>query len=443
MLFLSVGMGPSRRIAGQPKSSPEVLTVFLTGNEFGSMKPCGCSGGQLGGFSRRKAILAQVPKARRLIIDTGFLIRDQREQDLIKFNVIIRALGLLDYDLVNLTARDIETAQNLGLLANMGQDPKFICAAGITDANLPATFSRRMVLKGGQIRVVIAAFDLERGKAEEIKGLFGAASDEQAVKILIVNGCQAEKVGTFLKDVGFVDCVVCVDGSDKPVVIGDAKRRPLVVSAGQLGKYVGKLEIRPGKGKEPFRLEFSALPVTEDLPPAKALDELYEDYQLMMRNSGILESQPRISLSDGLSYTGSDACKSCHEYAYEKWRQKGHARAYSILETVGSDYDPECVICHVVGLRYESGFVSPEQTPQMRDVGCENCHGPGSMHISSLGAKPTGEPKYTCEQCHTPDNSANYSGNEAEYFEKIIHWVEPNTPSDVKVYKSTGGSKDR
>jgi hypothetical protein len=93
-------------------------------------------------------------------------------------------------------------------------------------------------------------------------------------------------------------------------------------------------------------------------------------------------------------------------------------------------------------MRYESGFVSPEKTPQLKDVGCENCHGPGSEHIETAGEKRTVEPRSGCVDCHTPDNSADYNGNEAEYFEKIIHWREPNAPGNVKIDIKTGGSKD-
>jgi len=85
-----------------------------------------------------------------------------------------------------------------------------------------------------------------------------------------------------------------------------------------------------------------------------------------------------------------------------------------------------------VGLKYESGFVSVQETGDLKDVGCEACHGPGSEHIKSLGKAETTGPKQECVECHTPDNSGNYAGNEKLYFEKIIHWREPNSLRDVK-----------
>ena len=31
-------------------------------------------------------------------------------------------------------------------------------------------------------------------------------------------------------------------------------------------------------------------------------------------------------------------------------------------------------------------------------------------------------PKSSCIDCHTPDHSAEYAGNEDAYLEKIVHW---------------------
>ncbi|MBL7154340.1 MAG: cytochrome c family protein [Phycisphaerae bacterium] len=428
----SIGMGPAKKDATELKTKSDVLTVFLTGNELGTMKPCGCSGGQLGGFARRQAVLAKTPKARRLVLDTGELVGGDGPQDFLKFNVILQALKVLGYDVVNLTRRDLEIARNLGLLENRVGDLKIISAGGVADVNIPVMFSKRMILNGKEIAVAVASFDWRSGGAEQIERLFASASDVETVKILIVTGCEADRVGSLVDQVGFVDCVVCSDSSDRPMIIGDPDKRPLAVSAGRLGKYVGKLEIRAPKAKGPVKLTFSAVVVSEDLDPNEALVELYRRYQQLVRDSGILQMQPRVSLSDGLRYMGSESCKTCHEYAYEQWRKQGHADAYEILEKVGTEYDPECVVCHVVGMRYETGFVGPDKTPQFKGVGCESCHGPGSEHIDSIGKKPTGEPRFTCEHCHTPDNSVNYDSNKAEYFEKTVHWTEPNALGNVK-----------
>jgi hypothetical protein len=442
--LLSVGMGPAGKAMDAGKSGKEdALTVFITGNELGAMKPCGCSGGQLGGLSKRGAVFKAAEKTRRVIVDAGGLVANDSEQDLIKFNVIIRALGLLGYDVANLTKSDLEIAQNLGLIGNVGPDLKLVAAPGIPDVNLPAKFGKRMTLEGRPIRVEIASFDARSGRVELIEKLFGPESDAATLKILILAGRRADEMDAFVEKTAFLDCVICTDSAEMPEVIGDPNRRPLVVSAGRLGKYVGRLRISLGrKEKGPLKLSFSAVPVSEDLPEDEALNELYKHYQQILMAGGLVENLPRFDLPDGLRYMGSESCKTCHKYAYEKWKDRKHAHAYETLEEVGADYDPECVVCHVVGLKYESGFVGPDKTPKFRGVGCENCHGPGSEHVLSAGEAPTGEPKTPCADCHTSENSVHYNGNETKYLEKIVHWREPNAVGDVKIYKSTGGSKE-
>ena len=134
-----------------------------------------------------------------------------------------------------------------------------------------------------------------------------------------------------------------------------------------------------------------------------------------------------------LEYTGSKSCRqSCHEYEYDKWSQLSHANAYATLEQVGSLLDPECVSCHVVGMEYESGFVSEQKSSHMKNVGCENCHGPGSEHIIAEGYTALTGPKSGCIDCHTPEHSGKYAGNEGDFLEEIVHWREPSTGGSVK-----------
>jgi hypothetical protein len=86
-------------------------------------------------------------------------------------------------------------------------------------------------------------------------------------------------------------------------------------------------------------------------------------------------------------YVGSDSCKSCHtkEYSnYKKYSQK--AKSYKSVEKMKRNLEREeyldCLKCHTTGYG-KGGFVSLEKTPYLKDVGCESCHGPGSVHIET------------------------------------------------------------
>lgn len=433
--------GPARDPKAQnskPKTVDEVspireqgsdaVSVFLTGSELGALKPCGCSGGQMGGLDRRSAVFAGVPKQKRLIVDTGGLVKASSEQDLIKFSMIIQAFGLLDYDVVNLTEKDIKIAQNLGLLSNpiVG----FISPYG-SGEKIAGRFRNRYLLNSEYVAISVLTFDVDTSPIEQVREVFSREPNQQSVNILIINRCDDANISSIAK-LGIVDCLVCPSESDEPIVIGDPNRRPQVFSVGRFGRYVSRLQITQDGYKDGLKIGFSAIPVTEDLPQEKALVELYKSYQQLVKDSNLLEKLGRFALPNGLEYTSSESCKLCHEYEYEKCGSQAHAHAYATLQRVGSQFDPECVVCHTVGMRYESGFVSEGKTAHLKDVGCENCHGPGSEHIRTLGKAQTVEPKSGCLDCHTPEQSSNYAGHERLYLEKIIHWTEPNAPGNVK-----------
>jgi len=407
----------------------DALTVFFTGNELGELKPCGCSGGQLGGLSRRAAVFNRVSEHKRLIIDTGSLVKSRSEQDLIKFNIILQAFSLLDYDLVSLGEKDIETVQNLGLLYNpiVG----FISPYG-TGEEIAGGFRNQYLLNGKYITISVLTFNVETSPIKQIREVLSREPGKQSVNILIINRCD-DAIISSIAEMGTVDCIVCPAESDEPMVSGDPNKRPLVFSVGRFGRYVCGLRITESAGDEDkLKLSFFSIPVEEDLEPEASLVQLYKAYQQIVRERNLLEKHPRFTLSNGLEYAGSESCKACHEYEYGKWGRNAHAHAYATLERFGSQFDPECVICHVVGMDYESGFISEQKTEHFKNVGCENCHGPGSEHIKTGGIVGFTDTKSACIDCHTPEQSGDYAGNEGAFLEKIVHWREPRPSRSVK-----------
>jgi hypothetical protein len=418
-------------LVSRPAGEADMLTVFLTGNGLGVLKPCGCSGGQLGGLDRRPAVFNSVPAKRRMIVDTGLFVEGDGEQDLIKFDIIVQAFSLLGYDVVNLTEEDIEIADNLGLIDGIGSLFNIITSHRPTDANIPVKFTKKFSLKDETIAVTVATFNAESSPTEQLGRLFTPETELQTVNILILNRCVPGIIDAVAKK-EVVDCLICPAESDEPAQLSGPNKKPLVVTVGRFGRYICKLQVKPAKDDGKPKLSFSIIPVKEDLKPEDSLVELYKDYQQLVKGANLLETYPRYFLPGGLKYTGSKSCKPCHEYEYGKWSTKAHAHAYATLEQAGSAFDPECVVCHVVGLRYESGFVSEPETEDLKDVGCEICHGPGSEHIKTLGKAETTKPKLDCTDCHTPETSGEYTGKEEVYFEKIIHWKEPKALPDVK-----------
>ena len=85
---------------------------------------------------------------------------------------------------------------------------------------------------------------------------------------------------------------------------------------------------------------------------------------------------------------------------------------------------PDCVTCHVVGYRYQSGFVNPEETPELKDVGCEQCHGPGSKHVEDDTVKMTTRGVDSCIECHDFEQSPGFAESYQQRWKEIEHYLD-------------------
>ena len=116
------------------------------------------------------------------------------------------------------------------------------------------------------------------------------------------------------------------------------------------------------------------------------------------------------------TYVGVKDCASCHEKQFEAWQKTGHSRTFGQL-TEKYEKDPKCLKCHTTGYGTPTGY-KDESTPDLKDVTCEVCHGPGSKHseiCKAFGDKKLTEeeeevaeqsiwevqPKNVCIKCHT------------------------------------------
>jgi hypothetical protein len=430
------------RTASPPAPGDEELVIFLTGNELGSLRPCGCSGGQLGGIEKRSAVFNTVPASRRLVLATGGLVRGDGEQDLMKCRILFEAFKLLDYDVVRLTGRDHEIAARVGVLED--PQPSFQILTG-AEQGRPAVLTKRVMMGGHEIAVNFG-----------VSGAWSSFSQmpgSPAVNILILEeGAAADAVGDQMSG---IHCVVSPSESDEPQLLSKPGEMPMVLSVGRFGRYVCRLgvtilpEDRTRKTEDGGRrtegdpthfkhqtsnikLGFESIPIKEHLPDDAALVQLYRQYKQLVSQSDLLERYPRIPLGNDLKFVGSSNCKGCHALEYEQWKTTGHSHALDTLKKVGSDRDPECVLCHVSGLEYEGGYFNEPKTPHLAGVGCENCHGPGSQHVLTAGQAVTTEPKTTCIKCHTPEQSMEFAGHEEEFMKKIMHWREPAAAGKVK-----------
>lgn len=107
-------------------------------------------------------------------------------------------------------------------------------------------------------------------------------------------------------------------------------------------------------------------------------------------------------------YVGSNACASCHEEAFSWWQGHPHGRAYATLEAVNKQFHLDCVGCHMTGYERPGGStVTYNLDGALTNVGCENCHGPASQHISdpSVHSLQAETQESTCTGCHNEEHS--------------------------------------
>lgn len=104
------------------------------------------------------------------------------------------------------------------------------------------------------------------------------------------------------------------------------------------------------------------------------------------------------------SYVGIEACSGCHEAPRKVWDATKHAHAYATLEKDFKEANLECVGCHVTGYDKPGGS-NVTHVSELKDVQCEVCHGPGSLHAASpkTAKIPVAHPQPDlCLSCHHP-----------------------------------------
>ncbi|PRQ05397.1 cytochrome c family protein [Enhygromyxa salina] len=108
-------------------------------------------------------------------------------------------------------------------------------------------------------------------------------------------------------------------------------------------------------------------------------------------------------------YAGIEACADCHSEAVDMWKTTVHARAYETLVTANKQFDLSCVNCHVTGFRAPGGSEVVENQ-HLQSVQCEQCHGPGSLHVEdpSTDNIQLSAPVSVCLTCHTPEHSDTF-----------------------------------
>lgn len=115
------------------------------------------------------------------------------------------------------------------------------------------------------------------------------------------------------------------------------------------------------------------------------------------------------------TYVGTEICKGCHEKEHTRFTT--HSKMSTSFKTITrmkkrltAEELKKCYECHTTGYGKPGGFKSEAETPDLKNLGCETCHGPGSGHASSSDPKDIKGRLDTkdCESCHAKDRIAAF-----------------------------------
>ncbi len=198
-----------------------------------------------------------------------------------------------------------------------------------------------------------------------------------------------------------------------------------IVYAGNQGKKLGEVRIFLGGDGKPARLETNLVTLGRIVPDDPDLMDLVEKNrtavnEIHRKEAPLVDVAKMREMYVGQSYVRAESCKECHQEAFQIWEGTKHSHAFQILVDSHQDYNPDCVGCHTTGFRRPTGFVNAKSTPELMNVQCEACHGPGEGHPDKAGKGYGKAGLDTCQTCHTTDRSPDF--DPIAYMVKIRHW---------------------
>jgi len=161
-------------------------------------------------------------------------------------------------------------------------------------------------------------------------------------------------------------------------------------------------------------LHYRLVEVREKLGSDPAAKSKMVDYYKRVNEhnrTALADRKPVPAEKGQASYIGVEACTSCHDDERKVWDKTTHAHAYATLEKDFKEFNLDCVSCHVTGYGKPGGS-TVAFVDKLKDVGCEECHGPGSLHAKApqkkdlIILKP--DPQSCVMQCHHPPHVENF-----------------------------------
>jgi len=409
-----------------------VLTLVYSSDELGDIRSAGCPKADLGGLGRREAFVRKTrdETPHMLLLHAGGLFGERGPQGELKAQVAIDSLAEMRYDAVTIGDRELNYGRSfLSRAMSRGDVPYMSTNVVDADSHEPFAPSPHLVKKMPWVcDVVILGVTSQRFQKQLAAHGLKLLPVEETVRRYIKG---IEKDGTFVVVLAYTDrdeasrLARQVAGIDL-IVVGDIRRvgqpkqqawregQTLLVQGQPKGRAVGRIDITLDRQAKVITTKNVSIPMANTWAEPDQFARRFRQYEAAVK------ALPRKAIANGeRRYATSRHCLTCHEQAAEAWQNSRHARAFDAVVKRGQQYDPECIGCHVLGYGKEGGFVSIDQTPELANVQCENCHGTGLDHVADTQPSYGGRASASCVRCHVEDFSPNFQYG--PYWAKIAH----------------------
>jgi len=202
---------------------------------------------------------------------------------------------------------------------------------------------------------------------------------------------------------------------EEPLIIG----KTLIIQTPGSGRFVGRLDLKLTNNADLENYQYSLVPMTPELPSDTNITRIIEDYEHAFFTDKI--PRPHIPVyPDSFEVASAEVCRRCHEWQYQQWQETPHAHAFEIIVERRKIYNPGCLSCHTTGFGHDSGYVCQDDTPQLINVSCIECHYSLPGHRANPHIiKPIPISKETCVRCHNNRNSPDF--NYEKYILEVLH----------------------
>jgi hypothetical protein len=190
------------------------------------------------------------------------------------------------------------------------------------------------------------------------------------------------------------------------------------VQPGPRGQKLGELRVSVHpNGEKSFH--FRMIRLDSSVKDDPEMVKLYEKYNEEIETLFFATLTARRQNSGKKAFATEKQCQTCHQEAHEVWTQSRHGKAYNTLRKINKAFDPECLVCHVTGFNQPGGFISEVDTPELKNVQCEVCHGSGLQHMEAPEPGFGQNARKACKRCHVKNHSPRFDFS--RYWPKIKH----------------------